>query len=64
MPKQKTSSTAKKRFKMRASGLIKRNKQNKRHILTKKSSKRKMRLRKGTHVSKSDEKMVKSLITA
>jgi len=64
MPKQKTSSTAKKRFTMRASGLIKRNQQGKRHILTKKSSKRKMQLRKGTHVNKADAKNIKALITA
>ena len=41
MPKQKTNSTAKKRFKLKKSGVIKRNKMNHRHILTKKSPKRK-----------------------
>ena len=38
MPKQKTHSGAKKRFKLKKSGLIKRNKMNRRHILTKKST--------------------------
>ena len=47
MPKQKTNSSAKKRFEVKKSGVIKRNQQGKRHILTKKSSKRKRDLRKG-----------------
>ena len=34
MPKMKTNSGAKKRFKLKKSGVIKRNKQNHRHILT------------------------------
>ena len=37
MPKQKTHTGAKKRFKLLKSGKIKRNKMNRRHILTKKS---------------------------
>ena len=37
MPKQKTRSTAKKRFSVKPSGVVKRNRQNRRHILTKKS---------------------------
>ena len=43
MPKQKTKSGAKKRFRLTGSGKIKRAKMNRRHILTKKNSKR-MRL--------------------
>ena len=45
MPKMKTSRSAAKRFKLTATGKLKRNKANKRHILTKKSTKRKRNLR-------------------
>jgi large subunit ribosomal protein L35 len=44
MPKMKTRSTVKKRFRVTAGGLVKRKKVNLRHILTKKDSKRKRRL--------------------
>ncbi len=64
MPKQKTHSGAKKRFKLKKSGLIKRNKMNRRHILAKKSPDRKRHLRKGTYVSKADEKNIKGLLSA
>jgi large subunit ribosomal protein L35 len=46
MPKMKTVSGAKKRFKKTASGKFKRFKCGKSHILTKKTTKRKRRLRK------------------
>lgn len=62
MPKQKTHSGAKKRFTLKKSGVIKRNKQNRRHILTKKSQDRKRGLRKATYVSKADQKNVKELL--
>ncbi len=62
MPKQKTHSGAKKRFTLKKSGVIKRNKQNRRHILTKKSQDRKRGLRKATYVSKADSKNVKGLL--
>jgi len=45
MPKMKTKSGAKKRFKVRSSGGIKRSQAFKRHILTKKSTTRKRHLR-------------------
>mgnify|MGYP000422479859 CR=1 FL=1 len=64
MPKQKTNSSAKKRFKLKKSGVIKRNKQNRRHILTKKSPKRKRGLRKATYVSKADYKNIQEMIQA
>ena len=48
MPKMKTSRAAAKRFKKTGSGLLKRNKAYKSHILTKKSTKRKRNLRKAT----------------
>jgi len=44
MPKMKTNSSAKKRFKVTGCGKVKRAKAFKRHILTKKSTKRKRAL--------------------
>jgi len=44
MPKMKSHSGAAKRFKRTGTGKITRSQKNKRHILTKKSSKRKRRL--------------------
>jgi large subunit ribosomal protein L35 len=54
MPKMKTKSSAKKRFKLTASGKIKREKAYKSHILTKKSRKTKRNLRQATLVHKTD----------
>ena len=51
MPKVKTHRGAAKRFSLTATGLVKRNKAGKSHILNKKSRKRKRNLRKGTTVS-------------
>ena len=48
MPKMKTSRAAAKRFKVTGTGKLKRSKAYKRHILTKKSTKRKRNLRKST----------------
>ncbi|MDR2079869.1 MAG: 50S ribosomal protein L35 [Treponema sp.] len=45
MPKMKTKKSAAKRFSFTGSGKVKYKKQNLRHILTKKSSKRKRNLR-------------------
>ncbi len=64
MPKQKTHSASKKRFVLKKSGLIKRNKQNHRHILTKKSKDRKRQLGKATYVSSSNEKTIRTLLGA
>lgn len=47
MPKQKSKRAARKRFMVTKSGNVKHSKQNRRHILTKKSTKRKRNLRKG-----------------
>ncbi|PID70154.1 MAG: 50S ribosomal protein L35 [Flavobacteriales bacterium] len=55
MPKQKTKSSAKKRFKLTGTGKIKRKHAYKSHILTKKSKKRKLRLTQSTLVHKADE---------
>ncbi len=63
MPKQKTKSSAKKRFKLTGTGKIKRKHAFKSHILTKKSKKRKLALTHDGLVDKSDESNVKSLST-
>jgi large subunit ribosomal protein L35 len=54
MPKMKTSSAAKKRFKRLGGKKVKRAKAYRRHLLTKKSAKRKRDLRKGAYVSAAD----------
>lgn len=62
MPKMKSNRGAKKRFKVTASGRIKHRQNYKSHILTKKSSKRKRKLRKYSYVHSSDEQRVKHMI--
>jgi large subunit ribosomal protein L35 len=62
MPKLKTKSGAKKRFKVTGSGKIKRKHAFKRHILTKKGTKQKRRLSHSTVVKKSDTKNVKAML--
>lgn len=62
MPKMKTKSSAKKRFQVTGSGKIKRKSAYKRHILTKKSTKRKRNLGKDAFVSPGDTKNVKLMI--
>lgn len=59
MPKMKTNSGAKKRFKLTAKGKIKRKHAFKSHILTKKTKKRKRALTKTGLVHKADENNVK-----
>ena len=59
MPKMKTKSSAKKRFKLTGTGKIKRKHAFKSHILTKKSKKRKLALTHDGLVSKADEKNIK-----
>jgi len=59
MPKMKTKSSAKKRFKLTASGKIKRKQAFKSHILTKKGTKQKRNLTHSTLVNKSDEANIK-----
>ena len=54
MPKMKTNRSARKRYKINKNGVIKRGCQNNAKHLTKKSAKRKMRLGKGSTVSKAD----------
>lgn len=64
MPKMKSNSGAKKRFKLTGSGRVKRKKAFASHILTKKSPKRKRNLRESTLVSAADEKRVKRMISS
>ena len=62
MPKVKTNSSAKKRFKVTGTGKITHQKSFKRHILTKKSKKRKRNLRRDGEVDKSNLRFVKRLL--
>ncbi|MFQ5703696.1 MAG: 50S ribosomal protein L35 [Gemmatimonadales bacterium] len=62
MPKMKSNSGAKKRFRLTAKGRVRRFKAYKSHILTKKHPKRKRNLRKGTLISKADEPRIKRLL--
>ncbi|RRJ93244.1 50S ribosomal protein L35 [Paenimyroides tangerinum] len=59
MPKMKTKSSAKKRFKVTGSGKLKRKHAFKSHILTKKSKKRKLALTHSALVHKSDVRSIK-----
>ncbi len=62
MPKVKTNSSAKKRFKLTGTGKVKRNKAYKSHLLTKKATKRKRSLRQSAIVDSTNEKMVKRML--
>ena len=62
MPKMKTNSSAKKRFKLTGTGKIKRKKAYKSHILTKKETKRKRALGKSGLVHDADMPRVKMLL--
>ena len=62
MPKMKSHSASKKRFKLTATGLVKRTRVGKNHILTKKSTKRKRSLRKGGFVDKTQSATVKKML--
>ncbi len=62
MPKLKTNRGAAKRFRATGSGKIKRKRAFHSHILTKKDTKRKRRLRSTVLVSKADEKSIRQMI--
>lgn len=62
MPKVKTNSSAKKRFKLTGTGKIKRKHAFKNHILTKKETKQKRNLRYMSVVHKADENNIKRLL--
>ncbi|MDD7400861.1 MAG: 50S ribosomal protein L35 [Eubacteriales bacterium] len=62
MPKMKTHSSSKKRYKISATGKVRRAQAYKKHILTKKTTKRKRQLRKIVEVSPAEAKRVKRLL--
>jgi large subunit ribosomal protein L35 len=62
MPKVKTNSAAKKRFKLTGTGKLKRKHAFHSHILTKKSTKRKRVLASSTLVFKGDEHRIKLML--
>ena len=62
MPKMKTKSGAKKRFRVTASGKIKRSHAGKNHNLTKKARKRKNNLASGAYVDAGQQKTISTLI--
>ncbi|RDH84519.1 MAG: 50S ribosomal protein L35 [endosymbiont of Galathealinum brachiosum] len=62
MPKMKTNRGAAKRFRKNGSGGYKRGKSFRRHILTKKSTKRKRHLREPSQVAKCDARMVSRML--
>ena len=62
MPKNKTHSGAKKRFRVTGSGKLMREQTNKRHLLEVKSSRRKRRLSKDHTVATADVRQAKKLL--
>jgi large subunit ribosomal protein L35 len=62
MPKMKTHRGAAKRVKKTGTGKLKRMRAFKSHILTKKTQKRKRRLRKATLVSKANHKQLSTIL--
>lgn len=63
MPKLKTHRGAAKRFKLKASGKIKRENANRRHIMTKMTRKNKRQLRSPSYVRECDAKAVVRMLT-
>ncbi len=62
MPKLKTNRGAAKRFKISGTGRIKRARANRRHILTKKTTKRKRHLRGTTDVAAGDQGAIRVML--
>ena len=62
MPKMKTSRAAAKRFTKTGTGKLKRNKAYKSHILTKKTTKRKRKLRKSAITDKTNVSNMKKIL--
>ena len=62
MPKVKTHSGAKKRFKKLKSGLFKAARPLRRHLLTKKTRKRKRQLRAGLYIDSRDRRHIAPLL--
>ena len=62
MPKMKTKKSAAKRFKVQGSGGIRRSKAFLRHILTKKTTKRKRQLRGTTQIDATNLRSVRAML--
>ncbi|MDQ2087328.1 50S ribosomal protein L35 [Herbivorax sp. ANBcel31] len=62
MPKIKTHSSSKKRFKLTGTGKVKRAQAYRNHILTKKSTKRKRKLRNSTVASDANSAIIRKMI--
>lgn len=62
MPKQKTNKAARKRFKITKKGKVKYVKAGRRHILGKKSRKRKRKLRKPGYLNKTQARQIRRLL--
>ena len=62
MPKMKTKSGAKKRFRVRPGGTVKRGQAFKRHILTKKTTKNKRQLRGTAEIHPTNMASVRSML--
>jgi len=62
MPKMKTNKSVAKRFKITGKGKVKRSRAFKSHILTKKTAKRKRRLRKPDLAAPGDAKRIKRML--
>jgi large subunit ribosomal protein L35 len=62
MPKMKTHSGAKKRFRKTGTGKLRGRRAYSSHILEKKSPKRKRRMARPVEIAKSDEKTVRALL--
>jgi len=60
--KMKTNSSVKKRFKLTASGKVKRKRAYLRHNLTSKTTAAKRRLRRGGYIAESQEHQIKAMI--
>ena len=62
MPKMKTKKSVAKRFSLTGTCKVKRPRDGKNHILTKKTRKRKRNLKKAAYVSKSYERNIKAMM--
>jgi large subunit ribosomal protein L35 len=62
MPKMKTKSSAKKRFRVRPGGTVKRGQAFKRHILTKKTTKNKRQLRGAVDVHETNMVSIRAMM--
>ena len=62
MPKMKTKSSAKKRFRVRPGGTVKRGQAFKRHILTKKTTKNKRQLRGAVDVHEPNMNSIRAMM--